>query len=95
MSITIRNLKRRPGGRESVRERDFDQDEITIGRDAGNDLAITDLALALKHAKMKIGIDGLAVLELIGGHTATVNKRLVSGRAAKPKARHCHPARAV
>ena len=85
MSITIRNLKRRPGGRESVRERDFDQDEITIGRDASNDLAITDLGLALKHAKLKIGIDGLAVLELLGGHTATVNKRLVSGRAASLK----------
>jgi len=85
MTITIRNLKRRSGGRESVRERDFDKDELSIGRDAGSDIAITDLAIALKHAKLKRGLDGLPVLELLGRHNAIVNGRLVTGRAASLK----------
>jgi len=85
MTITIRSLKRRSGGRESVRERDFDKDELTIGRDAGSDIAITDLAIALKHAKLKRGQDGLPVLELLGRHSAVVNGRIVTGRAAALK----------
>ena len=53
MTITIRNLKRRPGGRESIRERTYETDEISIGREADNDLQLLDLRIALKHAVFK------------------------------------------
>jgi hypothetical protein len=83
MTITIKNIKRRPGGRESIREQEFDKDEISIGRDAGSDLPLNDLSLSLHHAVLKRGQGGLAILELIGGNSANVNGRLITGRAAK------------
>jgi len=83
MSITIRTLKRRPGGRESVRTLEFAGDEISIGRGADNDLAITDLTIALQHAKLTHGQDGIAVLVLFNGCSARINKRLVTGKTRK------------
>lgn len=85
MTITIKNLKRRPGGRESIRAQEFDKDEISIGRDAGSDLILNDLSLSLHHAVLKRGPDGLASLEMVGGNSASVNGRLTSGHASKLK----------
>ncbi len=76
MTITIRNLKRRPGGRESVRERTYETDEINIGREADNDLQLLDLRIALKHAKLKRNANGTASFQMLGGQTATINGRL-------------------
>lgn len=84
MTITIRNLKRRPGGRESVRERTYETNEITIGREADNDLQLLDLRIALKHAKLKRNEDGTASFHMLGGQSATINGRLKS-RANKLK----------
>ena len=78
MTITVRNLKRRPGGRESIRERIYETDEISIGRESDNDLQLLDLRIALKHARLKRTKSGLASLEMLGGHTATINGRIKS-----------------
>ncbi len=78
MTITIRNLKRRTGGRESIRERIYETDQISIGREASNDLQLLDLRIALKHARIKRDRKGFATLEMLGGQSATVNGRLKS-----------------
>ncbi|MBL4870016.1 MAG: cytochrome c3 family protein [Robiginitomaculum sp.] len=78
MTITVRNLKRRPGGRESIRERTYETDEISIGRETDNDLQLLDLRIALKHARLKRTSDGMASLEMLGGHTANIDGRLKS-----------------
>ena len=85
MTITIRRLKRRPGGRESIRERDFDADSISIGRDSANDVALPDLRLSLRHASLSISDDNGFVLETFDKCTALVNRRPVTGKTVKVK----------
>lgn len=78
MTITVRNIKRRPGGRESIRERTYETDEISIGRDVSNDLELPDLRIALKHAILKRNKNGTASLEMLGVNSASINGRLKS-----------------
>lgn len=85
MTITINSLKRRPGGRESLRARDHEGDEISIGRDANSDLVIADLSVSLRHAKLAIGKNGDAVFSLLPGCSARINGRLVTGKTASLK----------
>lgn len=80
MTVTINNLKRRPGGRESIRARDYEGDAITIGRDASNDLTISDLNISLKHATLGVDENGNGVFSLLPGCSARVNGRLVTGK---------------
>jgi len=79
MTIKIRNLKRSPTGRESVRERDYDQDSLTIGRDVKNDLELITLDVALNHARLRLNKDGQAVLDILNGQSAQVDGRMRSG----------------
>jgi len=90
MTIIVRNLKTRPGGRESVRERVYETDEISIGRAAGNDIELVDLRVALHHARLKRlpskhKSDAKVRLELLGTNSATVNRRLITGKARNLK----------
>jgi len=85
MTIIVRNLKTRPGGRESVRERIYEADAISIGRKSGNDVELVDLRVALHHARLKRASDGKIRLELLGTNSAMVNRRLVTGTARNLK----------
>ena len=85
MTIIIRTLKIRPGGRESVREREYEKTVLSIGRKTGNDIALTDLHIALKHARLRRQTNGLVTLRLIGTNSARVNNRLITGQARNLK----------
>jgi hypothetical protein len=87
MTMIIRTLKRRPGGRESIRERKVEASEISLGRGPGNDVELQDLSISLEHARIKLTKTNDVFLELIGASSATVNGRLIAGRKVplKPK----------
>ncbi|PHS40535.1 MAG: hypothetical protein COA91_03865 [Robiginitomaculum sp.] len=85
MTIIVRNLKTRPGGRESVRERIYETDVISIGRETGNDVDLVDLRVALHHAKLKFHTDGKIIFELLAGNSALINRRLITGASRKLK----------
>lgn len=80
MSITIRNLKRSPTGRESIRERDFESDGITFGRDAACDVTLTDLSVALEHGRLSHDGAGDVYLDTAADQTVVLNNRIKSGR---------------
>ena len=50
MTFTVRQISRTSDGREIVRASSFDTPSIKIGRDAGNDIHLADLAVELHHA---------------------------------------------
>ena len=79
MSITIRTLKRSPTGRESVRERDFETDSISFGRDAACDVTIADLSVALEHGTLRHDTAGEIYFDTDTDQTIVVNNRLKSG----------------
>ena len=80
MTMIIRTLKRRPGGRESIRERKIEASEISLGRGPENDVELQDLSISLAHARIKLTTSNDIFFELIGTNAATVNGRLITGR---------------
>ena len=81
MTCTIRNLKRSPAGRESIRERDFEGSEITFGRDAQCDVQFQDLSVALYHARLSYDPEGQVFLHIQDGQRVSVNNRIQTGTA--------------
>lgn len=81
MSFIIRTLKRRPGGRVSIRERSVQTDDLRMGRGPDNDLELADLNVSLDHARISRSADGKLVLKPSRGNSVSINGRLVSGRA--------------
>ena len=81
MTCTIRNLKRSPAGRESIRERDFEGTEITIGRDAQCDVRFQDLSVALYHARLSYDPEGQVFLHIQDGQRVSVDNRIQTGTA--------------
>lgn len=79
MTCTIRNLKRSPTGRESIRERDFEGTEITFGRDAQCDVRFEDLSVALYHARLSYDPEGQIYLHIQDGQRVSVNNRIQTG----------------
>ncbi len=80
MTCTIRNLKRSPTGRESVRERDFDGTQISFGRDVTSDVQLEDLSVALHHAKLSYDESGRIFLDINAGQHVSVDNRICTGR---------------
>ena len=79
MTSTIRNLKRSPTGRESIRERDYDGSELTFGRDIQSDVQLQDLSVALKHAKLRYDETGEVFIDISAGQKALINNRIRTG----------------
>ena len=52
MSFIVRQISRTSDGREIIRPATFDQGSIRIGRDAGCEIHLADLAVELNHATM-------------------------------------------
>jgi predicted CXXCH cytochrome family protein len=58
MTFTIRQISRTADGREIVRASNIDAGSIKIGRDAGSDIHLADLAVELHHATITMLADG-------------------------------------
>lgn len=80
MTSTIRNLKRSPTGRESVRERDYPGRKVTIGRDASCDVQLQDLSVALHHASLSSDDQGRVFLTVNTGQRVSVDNRISMGK---------------
>ena len=52
MTVTVKFVRRRPGGRVTVRPNIFDKRELTIGRGADCDIFLPDLRVSLRHARL-------------------------------------------
>lgn len=79
MTSTIRNLKRSPTGRESIRERDYDGSELSFGRDIQSHVQLQDLSVALNHAKLSYDETGKVFIHIITGQQALINNRIRTG----------------
>ena len=79
MTSTIRNLKRSPTGRESIRERDFDGSELSFGRDIQSDVQLQDLSVALNHIKLSYDESGDLFVHIVAGQQALVDNRIRTG----------------
>jgi len=80
MTCTIRNLKRSPTGRESIRERDYEGQTVTLGRDISCDVQLQDLSVALNHAQLSYDEKGQVFLEIKSGQRVSVDNRICTGR---------------
>lgn len=78
MSFTVRQLSRTADGREIVRSSSFDGDSITIGRDPGSSIVLSDLAVDMNHARMVAASRGRIVVESVGGLEFTYNRQGVT-----------------
>ncbi|ODT89519.1 cytochrome c3 family protein [Phenylobacterium sp. SCN 70-31] len=67
--------ERAGGGDPIIRERDVAGPEAGIGRAPDNDVILADLAVDLKHARMRFAGDGRVVLETVSGAPFTVDGR--------------------
>jgi hypothetical protein len=59
--------QRASGGDPIIRERSIPGPEATIGRAADSDVVLADLAVDLKHARMRFSRPGRVLLESVGG----------------------------
>lgn len=67
MAFIVRQISRTADGREIVRPVTHQAVSIGIGRDAGNEIHLPDLAVDLHHARMMIGESGRLTVEATGG----------------------------
>ncbi|MEP7273373.1 MAG: adenylate/guanylate cyclase domain-containing protein [Acidobacteriota bacterium] len=65
-----------PGNRRNNFE--VRQEEVSIGRDAKNDLVLDDLRVSRQHAIIRQGPDGLTVRDLASGNGTLVNGQVLS-----------------
>lgn len=66
MSFRIRQIDRTADGREIVRERVADKDRLTLGRNAGSDLHLPDLAVDPDHAEIVLVAPGRVEVRATG-----------------------------
>ena len=62
-----------------MRERLYDQDSLTIGRDVKCDLQLSALDVALNHARLRVNKDGQPVLDILQGQSAQIDGRMRTG----------------
>ena len=75
MTFLIRTIDLTATGREIVRERELAQDELTIGRAAGNDIHLPDLAVEQRHVRVAAATGGRLRLQAVGTLGFTVDGR--------------------
>lgn len=66
MTFRIRQIEFTATGREIVRDRDVAGEKLTIGRSAGNDVHLPDLAVEARHAEIALTPDGRLRVEAVG-----------------------------
>jgi hypothetical protein len=67
MAFIVRQISRTADGREIVRPETYAIASIGIGRDAGNEVHLPDLAVDLHHARITAGETGRLTIEAVGG----------------------------
>lgn len=75
MTFIIRQVTKRTGGQDIIRDRTVEAEKITVGRATGNDLFLTDLRVGLEH--LEISLSGSRV------HIEALNEKnfILGGRA--------------
>lgn len=67
MTFIVHNVSFTNDGREIIRSKEYGQSVLTIGRSPGSDIALTDVAVPLDHARMTLEPDGSVTIAAIGG----------------------------
>ncbi len=73
MAIRVEFIRRRPGGRITVRPTIYDKSEVTLGRATDCDVHLSDLRVGLHHARLIQLSAGKARIEANGDHRVRVN----------------------
>jgi predicted CXXCH cytochrome family protein len=82
MTFRLRTIDTTADGRQIVRDRDVDRPELTIGRAAGNDIHLPDLAVDPAHARItrrdgRLAVEALGTLGFgvdgVASRTATID----------------------
>jgi hypothetical protein len=84
MSFLVRQLSRTSDGREIVRAAEYDKPAIGIGRDAGNEIHLADLAVELQHARIERLDNGSVEVASLGNRTFDVDGRAVERAQIDP-----------
>jgi predicted CXXCH cytochrome family protein len=67
MTFIVRQISKTADGREIIRSVTHDKDQITVGRDSGNDIHLADLAVDSHHARISRNESGSRVsVEAVG-----------------------------
>ncbi|HEX5775955.1 MAG TPA: FHA domain-containing protein, partial [Caulobacteraceae bacterium] len=66
MSFVLRQIAQRAGGGEIVRTRELTAAEPVIGRGADADIQLGDLAVSLRHARLRMTGPGRVEVEALG-----------------------------
>jgi predicted CXXCH cytochrome family protein len=80
MAITVRFIRRRAGGRITIRPTTFDGREIVIGRATDCDVFLPDLRVSLHHARFTQVGPRRALIEALGERRIKVGGAVVSRR---------------
>ncbi len=72
-------------GANEIKTIESDKDEITIGRNPGNDILIDNLAVSDRHARIIRGADGYVLQDLDSTNGTFVNEKKVSQGALQEK----------
>jgi hypothetical protein len=78
MSFILRQISKRVGGPDIVRERPLPAEEPVIGRGSDCDIQLTDLAVSLRHAVLKQSSPGRITVESLGGENFEANGKFVT-----------------
>ncbi|MFM8542645.1 MAG: cytochrome c3 family protein [Chakrabartia sp.] len=78
MTFIVHHVSFTKDGREIIRSKDYDQSTLSVGRSPGSDIALTDVAVPLDHARITAEVDGSLTITAIGGAPFTANGRSVT-----------------
>jgi hypothetical protein len=78
MSFILRQISKRVGAPDIVREKPLTAAEPVIGRGSDCDIQLTDLAVSLRHAVMKHGAPGRVIVEALGAENFEANGKFVT-----------------
>jgi hypothetical protein len=85
VTFRIRTIDQTAAGREIVREREIAQDVLTIGRAAENDVALPDLAIEQRHARVSEAAGGELRIEALGTLGFTIDGRATTDATISPR----------
>ncbi len=85
MAFRIRTVETTAQGRSIVRDRDFAENRVTIGRAADNVLHLPDLALDPRHAAISLREDGRITVEALGSLGFTLDGKQATSASIAPR----------
>ena len=84
MAFLIRTIDFTAAGREIVRDRTIDQNELSIGRASENDIHLPDLAVEQHHVRLSDAGGGLLAIESVGGLAFGIDGRTETSAQIDP-----------